>query len=206
MHGLVQPSAPAVEPLTLAEAKLHLRVATGQTDEDSLISALIVAARRWFERRTNRQLVTATWRLTLDAFPLGCRPLLLPVAPVASVTSVSYVGNAGATYTLAATKYVVSTDREPARLMPAYGLVWPVARWVPDAVQVVFVAGYGVAAAVPDDIKSALRLVIGHLYENREEVTTVNSAELPQGAKSIAEAYGFGDEFIQYGRDFDEVA
>lgn len=60
-------SPPAEEPLSLAEAKLHLRV--DFSDEDALISALISAARQAAETITARQLVTARWKYILDAFP-----------------------------------------------------------------------------------------------------------------------------------------
>ena len=73
---LTQLSPPSAEPLSLAEAKLHLRVGADITEDDGLIAALIVTARQQAEHRTGRALVSQQWRYAIDAFPvdsLGCR-------------------------------------------------------------------------------------------------------------------------------------
>jgi hypothetical protein len=57
----------ASEPLSLQEAKDHLRV--DDTASDTLITSLIKAARQTIEEWTSRQLLTATWVMALDCFP-----------------------------------------------------------------------------------------------------------------------------------------
>lgn len=163
---------PTEEPVTLDEAKAHLRVES--TAEDALIQALIAAAREYAESVTGRQLVTATWDLKLDAFPADGAAIELPKAPLRSITSVTYVDTAGATQTWASGKYVVDApsgpEALPGRLAPAYGESYPATRDTLNAVTIRFEAGYGTAADVPQAIKQAMLLHIGHLYENRQSV------------------------------------
>jgi uncharacterized phiE125 gp8 family phage protein len=85
-----------------------------------------------------------------------------------SVTSIIYVATDGTSTTLATTEYQVDATTEPGRVAPAYGKIWPVTRAQMSAVTVVFVAGYGAASAVPDLIKTAMRLLVGCWYEQRE--------------------------------------
>jgi uncharacterized phiE125 gp8 family phage protein len=167
---------PATEPLSLAEAKLHLRV--DGTDEDALITALIVAARESAEHELGRALITQTLRLTLDAFPAeGGIELLRP--PVPSITQLQYVDTAGATQTLLNTAYSLDAVSQPSWLLPAYGTTWPATRAQANAVWVDYVAGYGLAAAVPQAIKQWLLLAVGDMYANRER--SGEKAAVPHG-------------------------
>lgn len=162
--GLTLTTAPAAEPLSLAEAKLHCKVDV--TDDDALITALIVAARRLAEAQTGRVLVTQSWKQTLDALPVAAIALYLP--PLQSVQSVKYYDIDGVQKTLAGTDYTVHTSTQLGLVVPAYGTTWPGTRDVPEAVEIAFTAGYGNAAAVPQEIKQWMLLQIGHWYENRE--------------------------------------
>lgn len=164
--GRSQTVAPATEPLSLADAKLHLRVVSD--DDDDLITALIQGAREYVETFLRRQLVTATWAMTLDEFPDSDGDITLPLPPLASVTSIAYVDGDGDDQTLDSANYTVHTNCEPGKITLAYGESWPSTRDQPDAVTVAFVAGYGAAAAVPAGIVAAIKLVLGDLYENRE--------------------------------------
>jgi len=196
-YGLKQYTAPASEPVSLQEAKAHLRVT--YSDDDGLIAEQLSAARQRFEEETYRSVVTQTWDLTLDEFPDRDAPLRLPRAPLQSVTSITYVDTAGVLQTLSATRYSVSATRQPGLIRPAYGYVWPEARRQPDAVTVRFVAGYGAAAAVPALIRAAIKLIVGQLYEFREQLTERSTQELPQGAQRIIQLYDLGDELLEYG-------
>lgn len=158
-------TAPASEPVTLAEAKLHLRVETGVTDDDAWITATIQAARERAEHITNRAFITQTWELALDAFPAA--EIKLPKPPLASITSVSYTDSAGVDQTLSNTLYTPDLYSTPGWLLPAYGTSWPATRASANAVRVRYVAGYGAAAAVPQGIKNWMLLVIGQLYAER---------------------------------------
>lgn len=160
-------TAPAEEPITLAEAKTHLRV--DASDEDALITSLIVAARRAAEQRTGRALVTQTWEASCDEFPGSGEGIPLQLAPVQSVTSVKYIDTAGVEQTIGAPNYTLNDRGSMGHsVLPAHGYAWPSAREQQNAVTVRFVAGYGAAAAVPQDIKAWLLLTIGTLYMQRE--------------------------------------
>lgn len=168
--------APATEPVSLAEAKAHLRCGD---DEDALITALIQAAREQAEHLLNRSLITQTWERVLDAFPAVELPLGMP--PVQSVSSVRYYDPAGAPQTLDPSAYSLDADTDAGWIIPAYGTSWPDTIDTPNAVRVRFVCGYGGAADVPAAIRSWILLRIGTLYKHREEtVAGVSLAELPR--------------------------
>lgn len=164
--GLTLVTAPAAEPLTTTEAKSHLRV--DSSDDDTLIDAYVKAARQHIEEDLGRALITQTWDYTLDAFPSDGSAIQLPRPPLVSVTSISYVDTAGATQTVTSSDYIVNTGKRKGEITLAYGAAWPVTRRQASAVTIRFVAGYGAASAVPAPIATALRLVVGDLYANRE--------------------------------------
>ncbi len=179
-------TAPASEPVTLAEAKSHLRVTV--TDDDTLITSLIVAARQWIENFTRRALITQTWDYFLDAFDDG--GIEIPRPPLISVGSVKYVDNDGATQTLATSEYTADTAAERGLVRLAYGKSWPGTRTQANAVTIRFTAGYATAADVPGPIKSACLLMLGELYERRETAivgTIIN--EVPVSAEYLLWPY-----------------
>lgn len=172
--ALVTP--PTSEPVTLAEAKAHLRVTI--TNDDDLIDALIQAARVQAENYTGRAFVTQTWDLKLDAFP---EVIEVPLPPLISVSSVKYTDTDGVQQTLATSGYTVDTTAQPGRIVPAFDDDWPDTRGHINDVEVRFVAGYGAPAAVPAAIRQALLLILGELYERRENAivgTTINPVPL----------------------------
>lgn len=182
-------TAPAVEPVSLAEAKLHLRV--DSTDEDALISSLITAARQHAEHVTRRAFITQTWEVQMDGWPDG-DTIEVPLPPLQSVTSVSYYDAGGTEYTMPSTDYIVDTKSAPGRIVLAYGKSWPSTTLRPAAGVVVrFVGGYGSAASdVPAAIKAAMLLHIGALYEHREAVITGQTAvELPLAYEALLWPY-----------------
>ena len=173
-----------IEPVSLAEARAHLRAAT--TAEDALITSLITAARQACEDRLQRTLLQTDWELTVDYFPDA---LCLRMPTVMSVQSVQYVDEDGATQTLSPTSYQVDAKSEPGWIVPAYGYAWPTTREQINAVTVAYRCGYGTtAAAVPGPIKSWILLMIGSLYENRESVSVA------QGIVSVE--LGFADRLL----------
>lgn len=174
---------PASEPITLDEAKAHLRV--DAADEDAMISALIVAARQAAEHITGRALMTQTWEVAFDEFDES--GLWLQYPPLVSITSITYLDEAGAEQTLDAADYVLNDYDEPAVIKPAADVDWPATLCEPNAVTVRYVAGYANAAAVPQAIKQWMLLRIGAMYAHREEVGPV-VAELPF-ADSLLNAY-----------------
>jgi uncharacterized phiE125 gp8 family phage protein len=196
MLTLVTP--PAVEPVTLAEAKLHCRVEADNTYNDSLITTLIQAAREWVEKELDRSLIDTTWDYYLEDFP-GCHgdKLVLPRPPLRSVTHVKYVDDgSGSLITLAVnTDYRVFTpSKMPGFLRPAYNVSWPGPRDQSDAVQVRFVAGYGAtAASVPACLKAGIKLLVGHWFENREEVVVGTvTKQIEMGVLSVISPENWG--------------
>lgn len=174
---LTQLSAPAAEPLTLADAKQHLRV--DSSGDDGLITALIITARQQAEHRTGRALITQQWRYSVDQFPVDS--LELPLPRLQSVQSVTYLDADGVRQTLAGAEYDVITDELVGRMIPAYGKTWPSCRIRPGSVQVSYTCGYGAAADVPHSIKAWMLLAIGAWYENREALVSGQPvADLPR--------------------------
>lgn len=173
-------AAPAAEPISLAEAKAHLRIDTD--DEDTLISSLIVAARMLVERSLGLALITQSWSHFLDAVPQrGC--VALPLGPVQSVSAVRLHDGDGGTSTVDAGSYDIDVLSDPARvvltaLVPSAGLR-PF-----NGFEVSFVAGFGDAASdVPQPIRQALLLLVAHWFEQREPVELGPG---PQGVPAIA--------------------
>ena len=186
MHlELVTP--PAAEPLSLAEGKAHLR-ATG-TDEDALITRLLAAARRQVEAVTRRRLITQSWRIYFDAFP-GSADLVLPdVAPVSAISSMKYIDTSGVLQTVSSSVYQLVAEA-PARIVLAYDQTWPSERGDRDGVRVEVTAGYGAAGNnVPEDILAAQLLILGHLYEHREDVGDFEIHQIPAGAQALLSPY-----------------
>lgn len=172
-------TAPAAEPVSVQDAKAQCRVDT--SDEDALFATLVIAAREYVETATHRALITQTWDWTLDGFPDWT--LVLPLPPVASVTSITYVDTAGVTQTWAASLYRTDLPAgpyaSPARVTPAYSESYPSTRAVTNAVTVRFVAGYGTAASVPASLKAAIKLLVAHWYARREPLTNGTVAPVP---------------------------
>lgn len=171
---------PAAEPITTAEAKDHLRVVTD--DEDALVASLVKAARQLVERVTNRALVTQTWVLKADCFPTWFE---MPLPPLASVVEITYVDPDGATQTLSSSVYEVDTTSEPGRVRLAYDQDWPSTRAHPQSVSVEFMCGFGDAEGVPETLRQAIRLLVGHFYENREAVGMNAFHELPMAVRTL---------------------
>lgn len=166
--GLTLVTAPAVEPVSLQEAKDWLRV--DHASDDALIEDLIAAAREYAENVTGLRLVAQTWDWTLDAFPDVLRP---PIGPVSAVTSIKYLDPAGAEQTLAAAKYRADLAETPERITPAYGESWPSTHDVTAAVTVRLSVGFGAfPAAVPAVIRAWMRFTLADTYDIRGDVVT----------------------------------
>lgn len=147
-------TAVTAEPVTLAEARLQCKVDSDDTTHDALLSALITAAREYAEHYTGRALAPQTLELALDAFP---DEIDLPMPPVASITSITYVDTAGDTQTLATDKYALSTYGDSRTVSLTYGNTWPSTRDIPDAVKVKYLTGY---STCPKAAKAAILLEV----------------------------------------------
>lgn len=160
---------PGSEPITLGQAKQHLRVET--TDEDAIISMMIKVAREQIEAATGRFLMRQTIDLQFDCFD---NPMRL-VAPLVSVTSVKYIDTAGALQTVAGTTYVVvapTVRPEPRGFIHlALNKDWPTIAEIANAVTVRCVVGASDPSEVPAALRHAMLLIIADLYENRASQT-----------------------------------
>ncbi|MDF2809509.1 MAG: hypothetical protein K0S56_540 [Microvirga sp.] len=175
-------TAPTAQPVTLVEAKAHLRV--DHADEDDLISALIETAVGWMDAGwLGRALMPQTWEMVRAGFG---EQITIPLLPLISVDSIKYVSTDGVLTTLAADQYAVyDRGKSPSIVAPAYALTWPSVRAVPDAVTIQFQCGYADAASVPPPVKHAIKLIVGHLYQNRESVTDKRPVEMPMGVDAL---------------------
>ncbi len=174
---------PAIEPVTLDEAKAHLKVDT--TDDDALITRLISASRARAEWHTGRAFVTQRWIQWLDRWPI-CDVVELEPAPVQSVTSViAYAPDDTATVLDPAT-YQVDAASSPPRLTWKANVFPPANLRTMNAFAIDFTAGYGDAATdVPTPIVEAILELIAFSYENRGEA----QADMPLDALALLSPY-----------------
>lgn len=161
-------TGPTREPLDINEVKKKLFGNTDALITDTVLDSYIMAARQHFEAMTGRQVMTATWEIWLDCFPLGQIELSHP--PLLSVNSVKYVDPDGTLQTWASSNYAVKAPAGPYAergwIEPVFGVTWPATRWESGAVRVQFQAGYGNALGdVPELIKSVLYAIASDTHE-----------------------------------------
>ncbi len=176
---LILDTAPAVEPVSVDEAKLHLRIIG--SDENAYLEALIKAARQKVELDTGRALITQRWKAILDDFP-GSRFIVLPKTPLSSVVSVKYYNSSGVLTTISSADYLVHTATTPGAIELRSGLSWPVTREEAQAVEILFEAGYGAAgAAVEHQLRHAIKFLVSHWFSVREPINLGTSVSaVPQ--------------------------
>ena len=190
-RSLVRQTQPAVEPVTLAEAKAHLRVDTA--DDDAYITGLVRAAREWVEQYLDRTLVHTQWVMRFDKFPAdSTADIELPRPPVvasgtATAVTVAYTLEDGTTATYGTASFRVDRASTPGAVKTNYAQTWPPHRQDDNAISVTWWAGYGPSGSeVPQGVKNAMLLYIHELYEKR------GNAEPPDAAKALLDAYKWG--------------
>lgn len=198
-------TAPAEEPVTLARAKLHLKV--DHDVEDELIDSWVTAARLMTEAHTGRRWITQELRLTLADWPCeemagAAGVIRLPVAPVVSVEKVEYYAADGTLTETEAADGIWQTwlDHSPPLVAPAPETTWPTVQTGRlGAVRVEFTAGYGDIDDVPEGAKAAILLCLAHWYENRGDgfdPTAVSSLPqtlgIPPAAKRLLDSLATG--------------
>jgi uncharacterized phiE125 gp8 family phage protein len=180
---------PIAEPIDLDQAKTQCRVDGGA--DDQYISTLISVAREHVETVTQLQLLTQTWDVSYAAWPgqkpWGSQPLEMRINrwPLQSVTWIKWRDTGEVEHTLDPATYLLALGQRPARVVVRYGQSWPSDALSPaDPITIRCVAGYTRADDVPQVIKAAMLLLIGHLYENREAVMIgagLTATQLPMG-------------------------
>lgn len=177
--GLSLVAGPTQEPVTLAEAKAHMRVAIA--DDDGLIAGYILAARSYVEGQIHRPIVSRLYEFTVDyGWPSkNCQSWIeLPMPPLRAVRSVTYVDSNGATQTLASNQYRAMTNGPRGVIVPEYGVSWPSVRPQTSAITVRFIGGYtdfvdtstspnysASGPGVPDELRTAIMLHVELLHD-----------------------------------------
>lgn len=172
-------TAPVKYPISLKEAKSHLRVDLDWTDDDDYINTLIASATQSVEQFLHRRLITQTWYLYLMKWPDESN-IVLPFGKLQSVTSIKYKDSAGDETTWGTDQYIVDTNSDPGEVVLDYEKVYPTVTLYPsNPITIEFVCGYGTAGSdIEDSIRHAIKLTISDLYENRETVVITGGISL----------------------------
>jgi len=220
-RSLVRDTQPVVEPVSLADAKLHLRI--DNEDDDTLIQALIATARQWAEDYCDRTFVLTRWAMRTDSFygqvgspaQFGLRSdgnniegrqgtvpnmdVELPRPPMSQVTGytavdVTYTPTvSGTTATLSSTEYRVDYNQTPGAVRPLYGKTWPSHLMDQNSVTIKWWAGYGAdGKSVPPQVKSAVLMIVSHLWSNRDAAQETALSEVPFGVKALLDTVRWG--------------
>lgn len=207
-------TAPAAEPVTLAEVKAYLSIDTSDTSNDTLLASLLMAARGECENFTKQAFITQTWDLWLDCIPgpkggrrpdvwfdgtrdgyipdiLGATGVIdIPKVPLASITLFESYGTDDSSSTFDSSNYVVDTDSKPGRVFLKQGATWPVSLRSLKAIHIRFTAGYSAdGSKVPDPIKQAIKLLVSHFFENRTPIVEGRLGELPYSVTALLDSY-----------------
>jgi uncharacterized phiE125 gp8 family phage protein len=169
--------APTIEPVTVAEVKLHTHIGS-DVSEDSLITTWIKTARQLAENYQRRAYIRQTWELSYDYFP-NC-PINIPRPPLINIEWVKYYGTDNTEYTHALTNFIIDSSTEPARICLGYQLIWPSVILRPmDGFKIRYNCGYSSSGEelttteapdsshVPEYVKDAIMLYCAYRYENR---------------------------------------
>ena len=181
-------SAPTLTPVSVAEAKTHLRIDSSFTTDDTYIGTLIDVATLAAENYTNLALMEQTFVLDIDSFP-DYFNLLKGTHRTLTVNSITYKDENNASQTLAASNYVADGSIKPARVYYTPDATIPSTFEIPNAVNVNFTLGFTAASQVPAAIKQAVLLMVGTYYETRQTVSDRTYKEIPQSAEYLLMPY-----------------
>lgn len=182
--SMTMTAAPATEPVTLAEAKAHLRV-DGEAD-DSYIASLIVTSRLQIEAALGLALVTQSWRLQLDEWPPD-HVIEMPMRPLAAINAISVATGDSTSITLSLSAYIVDGTANPARI--SFTSLPPAPGAIARGIAIDFTAGFGSAASVPRDIRHALLLLVAHWFEHREPAASGAGTAIPDAVSTLLAPY-----------------
>lgn len=179
-------TGPASRAITVDEIKSRIRI--DSDIENALLIKWIQGAESLIDgpHGIGYALMSQTWRLSLDSF---CETIILPGAPIKSVTSVNYVDTAGVDQTVDSADWHLDIRSTPVRLVPAYGTAWPATRDQNGAVWIEYVLGETDADSIEASLIDAMSLLIGHRYANREATSDIKLHSVPLGVESILAEY-----------------
>ncbi len=184
---------PAVEPVTLAEAKAHCRV--DSTADDSLISSYIKAAREWVSAYMDETLVHTRYVMKLDSFPTEIELPRPPMATsdTATAVTITYTLENQTTATLATSQYRVDRESVPGVIRTLYNGSWPSHLLDYGAVSVTWWGGRSAdGSKVSQSVKNAVLWLVGYWYERRLAADGVNLTEIPFGVKALLDSAKWG--------------
>jgi uncharacterized phiE125 gp8 family phage protein len=181
-------TAPTLTPVSLAEAKTHLRIDSSFTADDDYITTLINVATSAAENYTNLAIMEQSWYLDIDSFP-DYFNLLKGTLRVLTINSITYSDADNASQTLASANYFADGSIKPARIYFAPDATIPSTYDKPNAVSVDFTLGFTAASQVPAPIKQAVLLMVGTYYETRQTVSDRTYKEIPQSAEYLLMPY-----------------
>ncbi len=174
-YKIITPAEPVIDLVTL---KSHLRV--DHAFDDSIISAYLAAAMAYAQHYTGAAIGEQELEVALDGFPCGA--ISLPLAPAQSVISITYVDESASEQTLVSTAYTLDNYGLSHWVLPSSATDWPATYEAANVVRVRYMAG---SAALDPAIKAALMLLVGHLYENRQEATEKKLSSVPLGVNAL---------------------
>lgn len=204
--SIVVATPPAAEPVTLSDAKLHLKI--DHAADDDVLNRLIKTAREIVEAHTGLALITRTVKLFLDRWPADdaikgawwdgmregvaatfCRsPIALPLPPLQTLNSIKVYAADDTHQTLPPTQYVVDTNGIPARLVFRPDATPPAPARAMAGIEISITCGYGPTAAdVPATIRQAVLQLVASLYEHRGD--TADIALKRSGAEVLLGSY-----------------
>lgn len=185
--ALVMTDAPEVEPVTVEEAKAHLKI--DGAAEDVLIGSLILTSRLHIEAALSLALISQSWTYVRDCWPKRGR-VELPLSPIQSVDAVRVKDADGVAEIISSTRYLVDLASRPPRLVwnkemgPQPGL--PV-----GGIEIDFTAGFGAApTSVPAPLKHAILMLVAHWYEHRDPVEIGSEAtRIPDAVSDLIQPF-----------------
>lgn len=196
MRNVRDVTQPAAEPITLEEARLHLKLdaegSPASHPDDALIETLITAARQHVERYTYLAVAERQVEARVTAFDDD--GVDIPVSPVQSIVSVKYVDSSGVEQTVDPGDYELGGSLDGPVLLLKYGSSWPTDVYDRiDAVRITVEAGFTTGSPndnpLPGPVRAAMLLVLTHLYENRAAVQSRQTFHVPLGVESLLWPY-----------------
>ena len=186
-HRVERVTAPTADPVSVAEAKSHLRVE--HSDDDLLIYRLIETAVAYVDVRgaLGKAMITQTWA---EWFAPNPSELVLSLGPVQSVSGISYYDTDNALQAATLSDFYVLGPSTRTVIKPKSGYAWPTTFTRDDAIKVEYVIGYGDSYTdVPSTVRHAILMLVSHYYENREnELIGTISKTIPFGFEALIDS------------------
>ena len=161
----IQTMLPATEPISLAEAKAHLRLTP--SDDDAYITKLIKTARQSIEAQTGLGLISQGWSVFLDNWPEQ-GVIELPLAPVLDIADIKVYGDDDTFAIIDPAHYYEDKVSRPARIILRGSRSWAAPGRVANGIEILLTIGF---TSVPEPLREAILQLVGHWHETRGDET-----------------------------------